>query len=94
MKKTLASAVMAFTGIVVGAGTAAAVPNPPQLPEMPESPRSVAFAGDYAYAEHVEDESLLNLQNPVSPVNSLLTVNGKKKGSASGSGSQKATSTR
>jgi hypothetical protein len=85
---------MAFTGMMVGAGTAAAAPVPPAMPEMPMAPRSVAYAGEYAYAEHVEEESLLNLNNPISPVNGLVTVQGKKKGSASGSGSAKIASTR
>lgn len=92
MKKTLTSAVMAVTGIIVSAGAAAAAPVPPTVPTAPttpNNPRSVAYAGDYAYAEHVEDESLLNLNNPISPVNKLLTVQGKTKGSASGSGSAK-----
>lgn len=89
MRKALTTVMLTTAAIIGSMGNAEAAPKPPNSPTMPDSPqtpKSGNFSADYSYAASSEDESLLNLTNPLAPAFDLVTVNGKEKQSMAASG--------
>lgn len=95
MRKALTTVMLTAAAIVSGSGVAEAAPKPPtspSLPDSPNTPKSGSYSADYEFAASREEESLLNLTNPVSPAFDLLTLNGKEKESVAASGNMRASS--